>query len=490
MSINLDDINIIRRETDKDPGIVFVNVMAIVDIVFIEVRLPKENLVLVKAVQTWQAPRTIENVWQRVGLDVTIVGVWPIDGDNSYGLRKNILNNIKRVIQTIVVAGNRVIFHFHPNVAPLHTAGVDVAAVRMVGPTFVDIDVWVVPILRMNQEMDIRHVGIGHVVPMHILVVVLRETDIVNVIQDVGTHVRLVLGDKKVDTAHIREVWIENIPVQVLRIQEDYIDITFLLIITNTNFFFQGRIGRVVEEIQRLLGKIDIFPDVEEIRILDFISLIINVIDVVVVVQTTVANNFLEAIEAVAIVTIYVAFMEAVPVFGIKRREKVIVLVSVLDDDIRVTIMRNVVLDDRTDAETIGQKHVVTSFVLAIIGVVNGRVALFGDVVGIRRLLSIDFKGHPTYWMVVINGILVKGIQKIIFFNKTDVTNDGLRIDRVDVLRVAKNIYGVDFLNMLREDVNIIDVRQVEGIVFVYLNNMDLVMVNKMSIINGVKITI
>lgn len=92
--------------------------------------------------------------------------------------------------------------------------------------------------------------------------------------------------------------------------------------------------------------------------------------------------------------------------------------------------------------------------------------------------------------MVVINGILVKGIQKIIFFNKTDVTNDGLRIDRVDVLRVAKNIYGVDFLNMLREDVNIIDVRQVEGIVFVYLNNMDLVMVNKMSIINGVKITI
>lgn len=115
------------------------------------------------------------------------------------------------------------------------------------------------------------------------------------------------------------------------------------------------------------------------------------------VVQTTVANNFLEAIEAVAIVTIYVAFMEAVPVFGIKRREKVIVLVSVLDDDIRVTIMRNVVLDDRTDAETIGQKHVVTSFVLAIIGVVNGRVALFGDVVGIRRLLSIDFKGHPTY---------------------------------------------------------------------------------------------
>lgn len=61
-----------------------------------------------------------------MGHDAIIDDDRPIDVDNSSRLRRNILINIKKVIQNIVMVGNKVNYYFHLNVVLLPKAAVDV----------------------------------------------------------------------------------------------------------------------------------------------------------------------------------------------------------------------------------------------------------------------------------------------------------------------------------------------------------------------------
>lgn len=103
---------------------------------------------------------------------------------------------------------------------------------------------------------------------------------------------------------------------------------------------------------------------------------------------------YYEAIVAVAKVIIFVAFMAVDSAYGTKRQEKVIVLVFVLDDDIRATIMQNEGLDVKMDVENNGLRHVVTLFVHDIIVEDNEKVVLSKVVDKSQRHFSNDFKGH------------------------------------------------------------------------------------------------
>lgn len=126
-------------------------------------------------------------------------------------------------------------------------------------------------------------------------------------------------------------------------------------------------------------------------------------------------------------------------------------------------------------------QHVATLFVLVIIGEIIDKVDLYEVVNENSKHFSSVFKELHILEMVIVQEIPIMGILQndcIVI----DLIIDELQNVEVVVIKVVK-IYYDDFLIKIKEDLTANEIEVVKGIVIVYLNNMDSVMVIKMSII-------
>lgn len=178
-----------------------------------------------------------------------------------------------------------------------------------------------------------------------------------------------------------------------------------------------------------------------------------------------------------------------------------IVLVFGCVGDSQANVMQIGGLAVRQAEEINGLRRLVSLYVLAISVEDNEEQGLLGVDKRSRRRLSNDFKGHLIYLQAVIGvhlttivesdeiflahdkekhglGLRVGTLQTI-SFNMPIPSTIGLQNVLVAEMQEAVDVYGVIFLNMQMEVINVNDVQAKEVYVFVFSNIKDSVMVIK-----------